>query len=81
MNNKQLERFKKLDTNALSIVSGQGYGAQCVIGTTGMTIVGAAFFGIAGAGAGFADSGSRLHHPARPLRLRQNDHPAHDRRA
>ena len=47
MNNKQLERFKKLDTNALS-------NAQCVIGTTGMTIVGAAFFGIAGAGAGFA---------------------------
>ena len=44
MNNKQLERFKKLDTNALSNVSGQGYGAQCVIGTTGMTIVGAAFF-------------------------------------
>ena len=32
MNNKQLERFKKLDTNALSNVSGQGYGAQCVIG-------------------------------------------------
>ena len=27
MNNKQLERFKKLDTNALSNVSGQGYGA------------------------------------------------------
>ena len=54
MNNKQLERFKKLDTNALSNVRGQGYGAQCVIGTTGMTIVGAAFFGIAGAGAGFA---------------------------
>ena len=43
MNNKQLERFKKLDTNALSNVSGQGYGAQCVIGTTGMTIVGASF--------------------------------------
>ncbi|EJN94955.1 Blp family class II bacteriocin [Streptococcus ratti] len=56
MNKYILEQFEEIDTKTLSEISGNGYGAQCVLGTVGGTIMGGALFGPGGAAAGFAGS-------------------------